>query len=182
MKYSILLVVLLIACGTVQPIVTVPQSQTVPSAVAETVYVRDMGEYGTGYGGECDTASILALYCKGEVSGADNGMSWRFLYETERVKADSLGKVKSRVIVRVVRDSIVVPIPQVLTDELARLKDENGRQAIELAKANTLKWKLYIVIGILSLVFLAVVGTLIKKLRKRTDIWPELPFVGGPRP
>ena len=133
-KISLVALLFLFACGTVQPIVTVPQSQTVPSAVAETVYVRDMGEYGTAYGGACDTAAILALLCRGEVSGAENGMSWRFLYETERVKSDSLGKVRSRVVVRVVRDSIVVPIPQVLTDELARLKEENGRLKVESAE------------------------------------------------
>ncbi|NWG72752.1 MAG: hypothetical protein HXY23_14265 [Parvularculaceae bacterium] len=73
-------------------------------------------------------AAILKEYCKGETSGTQDWTDWTAALYTE-VKHDTVYVAKPTLRIVVRRDTVHVPIPQPLLDELARLRENQERHS-----------------------------------------------------
>lgn len=69
-----------------EPLIIETKPVPVPGVRIDTVYVdREVQVFVPS---ECDTANILALYCRGEASGEEDGVRWRMAFETVKRQAD----------------------------------------------------------------------------------------------
>jgi hypothetical protein len=67
-------------------------------------------------------AAILEKFCKGETSGTQNGTDWTAALYTE-VRHDTVYVAKPTIRLVIQRDTVRIPVPQPILDELARLRE-----------------------------------------------------------
>lgn len=86
-------------------------------------------------------AEILRLYCRGETSGTQDGTDWSASLYTQ-VQHDTVWVAKPTIRLVIKRDTVRIPVPQPLMDELARLRENQEKHSwwyfVQFAAAFTL--------------------------------------------
>lgn len=122
-----LFAVVVMGCSTTAPIL--PDHVTVPGIRIDTVKVIEIDRVFVT--SPCDTGAILDLLCRGSAEGETDGVKWKFAYEKVARENRVLGLLTRRladsVHVLVSKPETEIVIPEALTQELARLQ-ENQEQ------------------------------------------------------